>query len=176
MTNLIRYDFLIQRAAPLPATSIAAIPSATRRPTEHAYAAAAFLSAEVISRWGRGLTGMIVILLTAIHAVAAGGSFPAVSMAIDVLLVAGGIPALGMSDNAVRSQAAELIGELIESVKIYPGERPEAKVSANITDLIGFAANENCYGWTVRKDCSIMVVAGVDLTFAALALASPIIS
>ncbi|MCM8729349.1 hypothetical protein ACFO8O_00005, partial [Hephaestia sp. GCM10023244] len=37
MTTLIRYDFLIQRAAPLPATSIAAIPSAARRPTEHAY-------------------------------------------------------------------------------------------------------------------------------------------
>ena len=68
---------------------------------------------------------------------------------------------VALSDDAVRSQAAELIGELIESVMIYPGERPEAEVAANITDLIRFAANENSPEWAVRKDCSIMVVAGV---------------
>jgi site-specific DNA recombinase len=49
-----------------------------------------------------------------------------------------------LNDKTVRPQAAELIGELIiESVTIYPGERPEAEVSANIADLIRFAANEN---------------------------------
>ena len=34
---------------------------------------------------------------------------------------------LALSDDAVRPQAAELIGQLIKSVTIYPGETPELK-------------------------------------------------
>ncbi|MXP42092.1 hypothetical protein GRI75_10615 [Altererythrobacter soli] len=66
-----------------------------------------------------------------------------------------------LNDESVRVQAAELIGDLIESVTVYPGETPEAEVSANITDLIRFAANENGPEWAMRKSCSAMVVAGV---------------
>ena len=56
-----------------------------------------------------------------------------------------------LNDNSVRAEAAGLIGELIQSVTIYAGERPTAEVSANITDLLSFAANENDLGWTVCR-------------------------
>ena len=66
-----------------------------------------------------------------------------------------------LTDEAVRPQAAQLIGELIESVTIYPGERLEAEVSANTVDMIRYAANENDRLWSLGPDCSVMVVAGV---------------
>ena len=65
-----------------------------------------------------------------------------------------------LSDEGVRPRAAELIGQLIESVTIYPGERLEGEVSANIVDVIRYAANENEL-WSLGRECSVMVVAGV---------------
>ena len=50
---------------------------------------------------------------------------------------------------------------LIQSITIYPGEAPEAGISADIADLVSYAASLNEADWVVRRKCSVMVVAGV---------------
>ena len=49
-----------------------------------------------------------------------------------------------LNDDAVRTEAAELIGKLIESVTIYPdgANGPEAEIVSNVTNLAGFALND----------------------------------
>ena len=66
-----------------------------------------------------------------------------------------------LNDDSVRAEAAELINKLIQSLTIYAGDRPTAEVSANITDLLSFAVNENDLGWTVCQASFVMLVAGV---------------
>ena len=66
-----------------------------------------------------------------------------------------------LNDVSIPVEAAQVIGELIESVTIHPdGERgPEAEVVAKLSDLVGFATNDNA----AREGgvwCSILLVAG----------------
>ena len=66
-----------------------------------------------------------------------------------------------LDDASVRTEAAQVLSTLIESVTIYPvGERgPEAEVVAKVSDLVAFATNDNA---TPRGGalCSTAVVAG----------------
>ncbi|MCJ2185439.1 hypothetical protein, partial [Novosphingobium beihaiensis] len=50
-----------------------------------------------------------------------------------------------LSDEAVRTEASELMDNLIESVTIYPdaANGPEAEVIANVADLAAWALNDN---------------------------------
>ena len=50
-----------------------------------------------------------------------------------------------LDDASVRTEAAQVLSTLIESVTIYPaGERgPEAEVVAKVSDLIAWATNDN---------------------------------
>ena len=53
------------------------------------------------------------------------------------------------------------MSKLIQSVTIYPGEGPNAEVSADITDMLDFAADEHDPGWTASRAGCVRVVAGV---------------
>ena len=66
-----------------------------------------------------------------------------------------------LEDETIRLQAVEVIGALIQSVTIYPGEAPEGEISANVVDLATYAASLNDADWAVRRECSVTVVAGV---------------
>ena len=66
-----------------------------------------------------------------------------------------------LEDDSIRLQAVEVIGALIHSVTIYPGEAPLGEISANVVDMATYAASLNDADWAVRRDCSVMVVAGV---------------
>jgi site-specific DNA recombinase len=50
-----------------------------------------------------------------------------------------------LNDASIRSEAAEILSTLIESVTIYPDGRdgPEAEVVAKVADLLAFATNDN---------------------------------
>lgn len=50
-----------------------------------------------------------------------------------------------LNDDAVRTEAAELIDKLIESVTIYPdgANGPEAEIVSKVSDLAAFALNDN---------------------------------
>ncbi|MBX9860626.1 MAG: hypothetical protein K2Y20_13710 [Sphingomonas sp.] len=50
-----------------------------------------------------------------------------------------------LDQEMVRSEAAEILSTLIESVTIYPDgeDGPEAEVIAKAADLLAFATNEN---------------------------------
>jgi site-specific DNA recombinase len=50
-----------------------------------------------------------------------------------------------LDQEGVRTEAAQIIGTLIESVTIYPDSEhgPEAEVVAKVSDLIAFATNDN---------------------------------
>ena len=67
-----------------------------------------------------------------------------------------------LSDEAVRTEAAELMDNLIESVTIYPdaANGPEAEVVANVADLAAWALNDNA-ALRGGVSSSIPVVAGV---------------
>ena len=67
-----------------------------------------------------------------------------------------------LNDEAIRTEASELMDRLIESVMIYPdgADGPEAEVVANVADLAAWALNDNAAPW--GGVCSSMaVVAGV---------------
>ena len=66
-----------------------------------------------------------------------------------------------LNDEAVRTEAAEILSTLIESVTIYPnGEQgPEAEVVAKVSDLIAWATNDNAAP-RGGASCSMAVVAG----------------
>ena len=66
-----------------------------------------------------------------------------------------------LEDETIRFQAVEVIGALIHSVTIYPGEAPLGEISANVVDLATYAASLNDADRAVRRECSVMVVAGV---------------
>ncbi|WP_100259594.1 recombinase family protein [Qipengyuania seohaensis] len=66
-----------------------------------------------------------------------------------------------LDDETIRLQAVEVIGALIQSVTIFPGEAPLRELSANVVDLASYAASLNDADWAVRRECSVMVVAGV---------------
>ena len=66
-----------------------------------------------------------------------------------------------LEDETIRLQAVEVIGALIHSVTIYPGEAPQGEISANVVDLASYAASLDNADWVVRRECSVMVVAGV---------------
>ncbi|WP_443025467.1 recombinase family protein [Sphingomonas sp. Leaf231] len=66
-----------------------------------------------------------------------------------------------LDDEPVRGEAAEILSTLIESVTIYPDEPcgPEAEVVAKVSDLLGWATNDNAA--SKGGDCSsTTVVAG----------------
>lgn len=65
-----------------------------------------------------------------------------------------------LEDETIRLQAVELIGALVHSVTIYPGEAPLGEISANVVDMATYAASLNDADWAVRRECSVMVVAG----------------
>lgn len=50
-----------------------------------------------------------------------------------------------LREKAVRTEAAELMDRLIESVMIYPDDAngPEAEIVAIVEDLVTFALNDN---------------------------------
>ena len=66
-----------------------------------------------------------------------------------------------LDDLSVRTEAAQVMSTLIESVTIYPvGERgPEAEVVAKVSDLVAFATNDNAAP-RGGASCSTAVVAG----------------
>ncbi|MFW2350870.1 recombinase family protein [Qipengyuania sp.] len=66
-----------------------------------------------------------------------------------------------LEDETIRLQAVEVIGALIHSVTIYPGEALLGEISAKVVDLATYAASLNDADWAVRRECSVMVVAGV---------------
>ncbi|WP_126665601.1 recombinase family protein [Croceibacterium ferulae] len=69
--------------------------------------------------------------------------------------------AAALSDDSVRTQAAETIARLIDSVTIHPGAEPEAEVVAEIGKLVGFAINDNEARWGRSGGSFVSVVAGV---------------
>ena len=67
-----------------------------------------------------------------------------------------------LNDERIRTEAAQIIGQLIERVTIYP-DGPggsEAEVIARVEMLMGYAANENSPLAAVPEGCSVTVVAG----------------
>ena len=50
-----------------------------------------------------------------------------------------------LDDASVRTEAAQVLSTLIESVTIYPDQAggPEAELVAKVTDLLGWATNDN---------------------------------
>ena len=67
-----------------------------------------------------------------------------------------------LNESVIRTEAAELMDQLIESVTIYPdgANGPEAEVVARVADLVAYATNDNAA--SKGGDCSsITVVAGV---------------
>ena len=69
-----------------------------------------------------------------------------------------------LNDETIRTEAAELMDNLIESVTIYPNgaNGPEVEVVANVADLAAFALNDNPAprGGGVSATSSMAVVAG----------------
>jgi site-specific DNA recombinase len=70
---------------------------------------------------------------------------------------------LALNDERIRGEAAQVIGQLIERVSIYPEgpNGPEAEVSARVDKLMGYAAYKNSPLGAIPEDCSVMLVAGV---------------
>ena len=65
-----------------------------------------------------------------------------------------------LDDERVNTQAAEILSLLIRSITIHPGENAKAEVSADVVDLMSYAALDKPE-WEVRRECSVAVVAGV---------------
>ena len=65
--------------------------------------------------------------------------------------------------DSVRAEAAELIGELIESVTIYPdgADGPEAEVVSKVANLAAFALNDGAALFWGGVSSSMVLVAGV---------------
>ena len=66
-----------------------------------------------------------------------------------------------LDDERVNTQAAEILSLLIRSITIHPGEKAKAEVSADVVDLVSYAATLDKAEWEVRRECSVLVVAGV---------------
>ncbi|MGK2911674.1 MAG: recombinase family protein, partial [Sphingobium sp.] len=69
-----------------------------------------------------------------------------------------------LNETVICTEAAELMGQLIESVTIYPdgANGPEAEVVANVADLVAYATNDNAApkGGVLSETSSMPVVAG----------------
>lgn len=70
-----------------------------------------------------------------------------------------------LNDDSIRTEAAELMDQLIESVTIHPdgADGPEAEIVAKVEDLAAFALNDNAApvrGGVMSATSSMAVVAG----------------
>ncbi len=68
---------------------------------------------------------------------------------------------IALNDPNVRTEAAEIIRELIESVTITTDGGVTAEVEASVLNLIDFATNEKAPGKSLSKGRSVAMVAGV---------------
>jgi site-specific DNA recombinase len=50
-----------------------------------------------------------------------------------------------LNHESIRTEASELLGQLVESVTIYPdsADGPEAEMAADVADLAALATNDN---------------------------------